>query len=41
MKKLIITVAHGNESPTTALEYGFLLRPSYPNISNGSGKRSS
>jgi hypothetical protein len=25
VKKLIITVAHGNESPTTALEYGFLL----------------
>jgi hypothetical protein len=25
MKKLIITVAHGDASPTTALEYGFLL----------------
>ena len=25
MKKLILTVAHGNTSPTTALEYGFLL----------------
>jgi hypothetical protein len=25
MKKLIITVAHGNANPTTALEYGFLL----------------
>jgi hypothetical protein len=25
VKKLIITVAHGNASPTTALEYGFLL----------------
>jgi hypothetical protein len=25
MKKLIITVAHGNASPTTALELGFLL----------------
>jgi hypothetical protein len=25
MKKLILTVAHGNASPTTALEYGFLL----------------
>jgi hypothetical protein len=25
MKKLIITVAPGNASPSTALEYGFLL----------------
>jgi hypothetical protein len=25
MKKLIISVAHRNASPTTALEYGFLL----------------
>jgi hypothetical protein len=25
MKKLIITVAPGNTSPSTALEYGFLL----------------
>ena len=25
MKKLIITVGQGNASPTTALEYGFLL----------------
>jgi hypothetical protein len=25
MKRLIITVAHANASPTTALEYGFLL----------------
>jgi hypothetical protein len=25
MKKLIITVAHGDANPTTALEYGFLL----------------
>jgi hypothetical protein len=25
MKKLILTVAHGNAGPSTALEYGFLL----------------
>jgi hypothetical protein len=25
MKKLILTVAQGNASPTSALEYGFLL----------------
>ena len=25
MKKLIITVAHSNEIPSTGLEYGFLL----------------
>jgi hypothetical protein len=25
MKRLILTVAHGNASPTTPLEYGFLL----------------
>jgi len=25
MKKLILTVAHDNASPTAALEYGFLL----------------
>jgi hypothetical protein len=28
VKKLIITVAHGNESPATAIEYGFLLSQS-------------